>query len=89
MLKHDKAIQQMISSIVLQIQECGKCFIQQVAARSSEKKEQLTAIQEHLQDALKDISQVGEVLLYGLGHSVFNNSEKFHVYCLFLGGITS
>jgi len=59
MQKHDKAIRQTITVVVRQLQERGKYFIQQVAARSSEKKEQLTAIQAQLQDTQKDISQVG------------------------------
>ena len=54
-----------------------------MAARSSEKKEQLTAIQEDLQGALTDISQVGDVFLYGLGQCVFNNSEKSHILSVF------
>ena len=59
MQKHDKAIRQTITAVVRQLQERGKYFIQQVAARSNEKKEQLTAIQAQLQDTQKDIGQVG------------------------------
>ncbi|KAI0242740.1 hypothetical protein LSAT2_011396 [Lamellibrachia satsuma] len=57
MQKHDKAIRQTITAVVRQLQERGKCFIQQVAARSSEKKEQLTGIQAQLQDAQSGINQ--------------------------------